>query len=153
MATATYDYQVRDRGGKVVKGKIDADSPAAVANKLKEMGYAPISINETGAGLNREIKIPGLGEKVGLKDVAVLCRQFATMINSGLTLLRALSILEEQTDNKKLAEVVGEVRAEVEAGSSLSNALVKHDKIFRHLSSCVFQSVVIFSVQMKLSFT
>ena len=130
MATATYDYQVRDRGGKVVKGKIDADSPAAVANKLKEMGYAPISINETGAGLNREIKIPGLGEKVGLKDVAVLCRQFATMINSGLTLLRALSILEEQTDNKKLAEVVGEVRAEVEAGSSLSNALVKHDKIF-----------------------
>jgi type IV pilus assembly protein PilC len=130
VATATYDYQVRDRAGKVVKGKIDAESPAAVANKLKEMGYAPISINEAGSGLNREIKIPGLGEKIKLKDVAILCRQFATMINSGLTLLRALSILEEQTENRKLAEVIGEVRADVESGSSLSNALSQHENVF-----------------------
>jgi type IV pilus assembly protein PilC len=130
MGATTFEYQVRDRGGKVVKGKIDAESPTAVANKLKSMGYAPISINESGKGMNRDIKIPGFGEKVKLKDVAVMCRQFATMINSGLTLLRALSILEQQTPNKALAKVIGEVRAEVEAGASLSSSLAKHPRVF-----------------------
>lgn len=129
-ATATYEYHVRDRGGKLVKGKIDAESPAMVANKLTSMGYAPVSIEEAGTGMNKEIHIPGFGEKVGLKDLAILCRQFATMINSGLTLLRALIILEEQTDNKALAKVVSQVRSDVEVGSSLSTALSKHDTVF-----------------------
>lgn len=130
MATGTYEYQIRDRSGKLVTGKIDAESTAAVANKLKSMGYAPISINEAGTGLHREIHIPGLGQKVKLYDLAVLCRQFATMINSGLNLLRALSILEQQTENKKLAGVMAEVRAEVESGSSLSIALGHHEHVF-----------------------
>lgn len=129
-ATSTYEYQVRDHTGKIVKGKIDAESPAMVANKLTSMGYAPISIEESGKGLNREIRIPGMGEKVGLKDLAVMCRQFATMINSGLTLLRALSVLEEQTENKVLAKVIGEVRSDVEIGNSLSSSLAKHDNVF-----------------------
>jgi type IV pilus assembly protein PilC len=63
-----------------------------------------------------EIKIPGFSDRVGLKDLAIFSRQFATMINSGLSLIRALSILTEQTENKKLAEVIDEVRTEVEAG-------------------------------------
>lgn len=129
-STATYEYQVRDRTGKLVKGKIDAESPAKVADKLTSMGYAPISIEEAGSGLNREIKIPGMGEKIKLADLAVLCRQFATMINSGLTLLRSLVILEQQTENKALAKVIGEVRADVEMGSSLSSSLAKHEKVF-----------------------
>ncbi len=129
-ATATFEYQVRDRAGKLVKGKIDAESPAAVATKLTSMGYAPVSIEQAGTGLNREINIPGFGEKVKLADLAVMCRQFATMINSGLTLLRALTILEEQTQNKALAKVVGEVRADVEVGSSLSASLAKHEDVF-----------------------
>ncbi|MCH9814882.1 MAG: type II secretion system F family protein, partial [Actinomycetia bacterium] len=128
--TATFEYQVRDKGGKVVKGKIDAESPAAVANRLKSMGYAPISIEESGTGLNRDINIPGLGEKIKLYDIAVLCRQFATMINSGLTLLRALSILEDQTTNKALAKIIGVVRSRVEGGSSLSAALGEHEDVF-----------------------
>ncbi len=127
-ATATFEYQVRDRTGKLVKGKIDAESPAIVANKLTSMGYAPVSIEATGTGLNKELHIPGMGEKVKLKDLAVMCRQFATMINSGLTLLRALVILEEQTESKALAKVISEVRSDVEVGSSLSSALVKHDE-------------------------
>ncbi|MDZ7576690.1 MAG: type II secretion system F family protein [Candidatus Nanopelagicales bacterium] len=130
MAVGTFEYQIRDRSGKIVNGKIDAESQAAVANKLKSMGYAPISIREAGTGMNREIHIPGFGEKVKLYDLAVLCRQFATMINSGLNLLRSLSILEQQTQNEKLAKVMGEVRAEVEAGSSLSIALAHHEEVF-----------------------
>ena len=128
--TQTFDYSVRDATGKIVNGKIEAETPALVASKLTSMGYAPISIKASGGGLNREIKIPGLGEKVKLKDLAVMCRQFATMINSGLSLLRALNILEEETENSKLAGIMGEVRAEVESGSDLSSALAAHPAVF-----------------------
>jgi type IV pilus assembly protein PilC len=129
-ATATYTYSVRDRAGKLVSGTLDAESSAAVARRLKAMGYAPVSINEANAGMSKEIKIPGFGGKVKLKDLAVFSRQFATMINSGLSLLRALTILTEQTENKKLAVVIGEVRNDVEAGNALSAAMAKHKDIF-----------------------
>ncbi len=130
MASTTYAYSVRDKAGKLVSGTLEAESQAAVANRLKGMGYSPISINESNAGLKKEISLPKLGSKVKLKDLAVFSRQFATMINSGLSLLRALSILTEQTENKVLAEVIAEVRNEVETGQSLSAALAKHPKVF-----------------------
>ncbi len=121
MATATYEYKVRDRAGKLKTGKLEAETPAQVAGKLKAMGYAPVSITQANTGLNKEITIPGLGtKKVKLKDLAVFSRQFATMINSGLSLLRALNILTEQTENKELGRVLGEVRSDIETGSSLS---------------------------------
>ncbi|HEX8003959.1 MAG TPA: type II secretion system F family protein [Mycobacteriales bacterium] len=130
MAT-TFAYKVRDRGGKVVSGTLEADNAAAVATKLKGMGYAPISIENAGGGLKTEIKIPGMGaKKVKLRDLAIFSRQFATMINSGLSLLRALNILSEQTENPELARVLGEVRNDVETGSALSIAMQKHPKVF-----------------------
>ena len=124
MAT-TYAYAVRDRAGKLIQGHLEADSPALVANKLKSMGYAPINISETNAGLKKEITIPGFGKKVKLKDLAVMARQFSTMVNSGLPLLRALRILSEQTENKELSRVLGEVRSDVEGGTALSAAMAK----------------------------
>jgi type IV pilus assembly protein PilC len=137
MATATlskFDYQVRDKQGKMVTGQLEADSQATVASKLKSMGYAPVSIDEVKeAGLSMEIKIPGLSDRVGLKDLAIFSRQFATMIGSGLSLIRALTILKEQTENSKLAEVIDEVRQGVEAGESLSSAMAVHDKVFPKL--------------------
>ncbi len=129
MAT-TYQYSVRDRGGKLVSGKLVADSQAALVTRLKGMGYAPVSITETNAGMRKEISLPGRKPKVKLKDLAVFSRQFATMINSGLSLLRALTILTEQTENKSLARVLGEVRNEIESGSALSVAMGKHPKVF-----------------------
>src|SRR5205085_10293627 len=78
-------------------------------------------------------KLPGLSDRVKLKDVAVSSRQFATMINSGLSLLRSLYILAEQTESKPLAEIVNQVRMDVERGSSLSQALAKHPKAFSRL--------------------
>jgi type IV pilus assembly protein PilC len=136
MATATlskFDYQVRDRSGKMITGQLEADTQAAVAAKLTSMGYAPIKIEQVkDKGLNTEITLPG-SNKVKLKDLAIFSRQFATMISSGLALIRALSILQEQTENKKLAETIDEIRARVEAGTSLSQALSEHDKIFPKL--------------------
>jgi type IV pilus assembly protein PilC len=129
-ATMTFQYAVRDRAGKIVNGKIDAESPAIVAQKLTSMGYAPVSISQSNAGLNREISLPALRAKVKLKDLAIFSRQFATMINSGLSLLRSLSILENQTENKELAKILTQVRADVETGSALSTSLGKHPKVF-----------------------
>lgn len=130
-STLTFQYAVRDKAGKLVTGKIEADSQAAVAQKLKSMGYAPVSISKaSGGGINKELTLPSLGAKVKLKDLAIFSRQFATMINAGLSLLRALSILEEQTDNKELAKTLSEVRQDVETGQSLSSSLGKHPMIF-----------------------
>ena len=130
-ATRSYDYAVRDRAGKVVKGRIEANNQAAVANRLRTMGLAPISITEVQtSGLQKEISIPGFGEKVKLKDLAIMARQLATMITSGLTLLRALSILAEQTECKPLAKILSQVRNDVETGSALSVALGKHKETF-----------------------
>ena len=129
-ATLTYQYSVRDKTGKVVSGTLEADSQASVAAKLKQMGYSPISISQHKAGMKTEIKIPGFGGKVKLKDLAVMSRQFAVMINSGLSLLRSLTILSEQTENKVLAGILGEVRNDIETGVSLSSAMAKHPKAF-----------------------
>src|SRR3954454_16139433 len=131
MATATYEYKVRDRAGAMKTGTLDAESPSQVAAKLKQMGYAPVSITQANAGMQKEIKIPGFGKpKIKLKDLAVFSRQFATMINSGLSLLRSLSILCEQTENKELARVLGEVRNDIESGNSLSSSMAKHPDAF-----------------------
>ena len=129
-ATLTYQYSVRDRQGRIVTGKLEADSPSTVAQKLRSMGYAPVSISQHSAGMKTEIRLPSLGSPVKLKDLAVLSRQFATMISSGLSLLRALSILENQTENKVLAKTLTTVRTDVETGVALSTALAKHPKIF-----------------------
>jgi len=126
----TFDYSVRDRTGKIVSGSLEAESQAAVVQKLKQMGYAPMSVTQHKAGINRELSIPGFSNRVKLKDLAVMSRQFAVMINSGLSLLRALTILSEQSESKKLAEVLSEVRNDVETGQALSASLAKHPEVF-----------------------
>jgi type IV pilus assembly protein PilC len=130
MAAVTFEYAVRDRAGKMVKGTLEAENQAQVVQKLKTLGYAPVSITKTNSGMSKEITIPGFGNKVKLKDLAVMSRQFATMISSGLSLLRALTILAEQTESKKLRETLVLVRQDVETGQSLSSALAKHPDIF-----------------------
>src|SRR3954468_22572322 len=131
-ATATFEYKVRDSAGKMKTGKLDAESQAQVATKLKSMGYAPVSIKQSNAGMSKEISIPGFSKskKVKLKDLAVFSRQFATMVNAGLSLLRALNILVEQTENPELARVLAEVRNDIESGNSLSSGMAKHPDVF-----------------------
>ena len=133
MAT-TFTYRVRDQRGRLLEGSLEADNTDLVANKLRQMGYVPVAIDKVStSGLQTEIRIPGLGSRIKKKDVAVFSRQFATMISSGLTLLRSLYILAEQTENKAFSEVIDKVRQDVERGSSLSQALAEHPKAFSRL--------------------
>src|SRR5262245_31884497 len=115
----TYAYKVRDRGGNLISGTLVADNEALVLQRLREQGFTPLEVGKQGRGLNIELK----AKKVKLKELAVFSRQFATMVNSGLPILRALAILAEQTSNGELARVLTAVRLDVEQGASLSTAM------------------------------
>ncbi len=116
---STFAYKAIDQRGAQASGKIDGDSKVAVAATLRNQGFTVLDLNEVKQGWG-QIRIGG---RIKAKDLTVFSRQFATMVNSGLSMLRCLYVLEEQTPNKKFATVVGEVRADVEAGISLSDAL------------------------------
>jgi type IV pilus assembly protein PilC len=126
----TYEYRVRDSAGKVVKGTIVADNQNLVVARLREMGYVPLRIGVHGTGANKEIR---LRKTVKVRDLAIFSRQFATMVNAGLPILKALSVLEQQTESKLLTQAVSEVRLDIERGSSVSAAMARHPRIFNRL--------------------
>ena len=111
---------------------MDAQSESMVVSRLRTMGLSPVTVAETkaGSGLNMEIKIAGFEKSVPLKEIAIMSRQMATMVGSGLSLLRSLTILTDQTENKRLARALDAIRSQVEAGTSLSDAFGKHPQIF-----------------------
>ena len=129
---STFVYKVRDVRGIPTKGELEADSRAAVVADLRNKGYTVVDINEKGGGKSFSSMLAD-GKRIKSKDVTVFSRQFATMINSGLAMLRALYILENQTQNAKLKKIIGAVRSDVEGGSALSDALEKHPKVFNRL--------------------
>jgi type IV pilus assembly protein PilC len=127
----TFAYKARDKSGNLVSGTLMADNEALVLSRLREMGYTPLEAKKEKSGMKREFSFrPG---HVKLKELAVFSRQFATMVNSGLPILRALAILSDQTENPELARVLGVIRTDVEQGASLSGAMVKHPKVFNDL--------------------
>jgi type IV pilus assembly protein PilC len=120
---------------------IDADTEAHAIARLREQGWVPLELqNNKRTGLNLELKIPFLSDRISLKDVAVSSRQLATMIDAGLPLMRALSVLAEQTQSAALARTWEAVRADVQAGSSFSGALAKHPKAFTVLYVAVIRA-------------
>ncbi len=125
----TFAYKAIDQRGAQAVGKIEGDTKVAVAATLRNQGFTVLDLNEVKQGWG-QIE---LGGRIKSKDLTVFSRQFATMVNSGLSMLRCLYVLEEQTPNKKLAKVIGDIRADVEAGISLSDALEKHPKVFSRL--------------------
>jgi type IV pilus assembly protein PilC len=125
----TYTYKARDRAGNQLTGTLVADNEALVLQRLREQGFTPLEVGKQSRGFNIELT----AKKVKLKELAVFSRQFATMVNSGLPILRALAILSEQTSNGELARVLTAVRLDVEQGASLSSAMQKHPKVFNDL--------------------
>jgi len=131
MAAATYAFKAVDAAGTPEKGEITGLSRQAVADELKARGLTVMDLVEKKTGLNMEISIGR--KKVKANELTIMTRQLATMISSGMTLLRTFYVLEEQVENKLLKETLGTVREDIESGLSFSEALDRHPKIFSPL--------------------
>lgn len=115
-----YEYEARNSAGTVIKGVMDASDKEGVMASLRGKSYFPVTIkaqNKFG-----EINLSGL-KKVKLKDISIFCRQFAVMQSAGLSILRVLEILKQQTENKKLQKDIAEIYEEVQKGKSVSDAM------------------------------
>jgi type II secretory pathway component PulF len=127
-----YSYRAVDpRGGKVIKGRMEAASEAAVTGKLRAQGLTPLDVAAVSkTGLNRDVTLPGFRRPVSARALAIFSRQMAGLINAGLPLMRTLRILIEQTEDKKLKPAIAAVQAGVESGASLSAAMGRHPDVF-----------------------
>jgi len=127
---ATFVFRAIDLAGVPSRGEVEADNKLAVTEQLKARGLIVLDITDKSG--SREITLP-FGNKVKAYDLQVMTRQLATMVSSGMTLLRTLYVLEDQSESKPLREVISQVRKDVEAGVSFSDALAKHPKVFNPL--------------------
>lgn len=130
---STFVYKVRDLRGIPSNGELEAADRSAAASDLRNKGMIVLDLNEKGAGDVSIKERLAQSKRIKSKDVTIFSRQFATMINSGLAMLRALSILENQTQNPRFRSIIGATRADVESGASLSQALEKHPNVFNRL--------------------
>lgn len=122
-----YSYKARNWEGKIVTSEVEGESKETVIQKLRERGFFVTTIKE------RSKEIVLFQKKVKPQEVAIFARQFATMIGSGVPLVRCLNILQEQVENPKFCEIIRKLRQDVEAGSTFSGALEKHPVVFSNL--------------------
>ena len=124
-------YEARSITGKLTKGVLDVPTESAAVAKLATMGLSPVKLSEKGAGtgLNADINISFLQKGIKITDLAVASRQLATMTQSGLALLRALTVVADQTENVKLRTILQEVARDVETGGAFSDSLEKHREL------------------------
>jgi type IV pilus assembly protein PilC len=133
----TYAFKAIDVAGIPSRGEVEAESKQAVTDQLKARGLIVLDIDSKRA--SKELNLEFL-QRVKLRDLAVLTRQLATMITSGVTILRALYVLEGQTEAKLLRETLTKVRKDVEAGLALSDAIERHPKVFSPLYVAMIRS-------------
>ena len=127
---STYVFKAMDLAGAKASGEVEAETKQAVADQLKARGLIVLDIADKHA--SREINLE-LIQRVKAAELTIMTRQLSTMVTWGMTILRALYVLEAQTENKLLAEAIVTVRKDVEAGLPLSDALARHPKVFSPL--------------------
>jgi len=128
----TFAYKVRNRSGKIFTGSMEGESRSVAVSRLREMDYFITSISEKkkSALFSQQIT---LFQSIKLRDLTIFYRQFATMVNAGLTLVNSLNILTEQVENKALANNIKVVKSDIEAGSTLADAMAKFPQVFSEL--------------------
>jgi type IV pilus assembly protein PilC len=138
----TFLWEGKTAQGRVLRGEVEASNIEAVFTVLRDRRIRPMPnrIREKGSGLEKEISIPGFGEKVKTREVSLFTRQFATMIDAGLPIVQCLDILSEQSESKLLRNTVRTIRQDVEGGSTLADALKRHPKIFDDLYTNMVQA-------------
>src|SRR5579885_3046517 len=128
---AEFTYDAINAQGMMLSGSLSAPDISAAREQLQARGLLPKSLAERAAA--GEGTVGSAFKKIKPKSLQVFARQLATMIEAGVSVVAALVTLEEQTDDKYLKEVVGEVRADVESGMIFSRALARHPKVFSRL--------------------
>lgn len=123
-----FNYRAIDKYGKEKKGNITADTEDAVYAKLRADSMTPLEVKKANI-FTRDVSI-SIGGSVKPRDLSVFCRQFISMINAGVTIIDALGMLEEQTENKKMAKAISGAKTEIGKGETLSNALAKFPDVF-----------------------
>ena len=134
---STYVFKAIDLSGGKARGEVEAESKQAVSDQLKQRGLIVIDIADKHA--SKEIQL-GFLKSVKASELAVFSRQLSTMISSGMSILRCLYVLEEQTEGKFLTETIVAVRKDVEAGLSLSDSMARHPKVFNPLFVAMTQA-------------
>ncbi len=129
---ATYRYSAMDPNGRTVTGTLEADSFELVRAKLSDLSYHVLSIKQSKNARGFKDAFNNM-QRVKLRDLVVFSRQFATMIDAGLSVVKCLDILQKQTRNPKMKEVIGEVKRDVAGGMSLTEAIQKHPRVFSSL--------------------
>lgn len=123
-----FNYTAIDRNGKRVRSSLEASSLETAKNSLRGAGFTILDIKEQNV-LNKDIELPFLGNPKA-KDMAVFCRQFVSILRAGVSVASILSMLGQQTGNKKLRAAIREMQADVEKGETLAGSMRRHDKIF-----------------------
>jgi type IV pilus assembly protein PilC len=134
---STYVFKAIDLAGAKARGEVEADSKQAVSDQLKQRGLIVLDIADKHS--SREIELAFM-KRVKPTELAIFARQLSTMISSGMSILRALYVLEEQTESKYLTETIVAVRKDVEAGLSLSDSMARHPKVFNPLFVAMTQA-------------
>jgi type IV pilus assembly protein PilC len=135
---ATYAFKALDLAGASTKGEMEAGDKQAVAAQLRSKGLIVVDIEEQTPASAGDL-LAGF-KKVKADDLVIATRQLSTMVNSGMSLLRSLYVIEEQTENDKLRDIWIDVRKDVEAGLALSDALTKHPDVFNDLYVAMVQA-------------
>jgi type IV pilus assembly protein PilC len=132
---AMFRWQGVSPRGETIGGEMEAPTRDAVLARLRAQRIQPIpnKIRERGKGLDRDLSIPGFGDGIGTKDVVIFTRQLGTMIDAGLPIVQSLDILATQSDNKAFRKVIHRLKEDVESGSTFTEALQKHEKVFDEL--------------------
>jgi type IV pilus assembly protein PilC len=134
---STYVFRAIDMAGIKARGEVEADSKQAVSDQLKQRGLIVLDISDKSG--SKEIQLE-FTKRVKANELAIFSRQLATMISSGMSILRSLYVLEEQTESKYLKETIVAVRKDVEAGLSLSESMSRHPKVFNPLFVAMTQA-------------
>ena len=128
---ASYKYEVVGADGKPKTGTIEAMNMEVASAELKSGGNTIVSIARANA-FNKDLEIH-IGKVVSVREMSVFCRQFESVLNAGVTVVEALDMLSEQTENKPFANAIAEVRDSVQRGETLAVAMAEHPKIFPNL--------------------
>src|SRR5665811_1433247 len=139
MAASTFAFRAMDLAGAASTGELEAESKAQVTDRLRQRGLIVLDVSEKKAPFKIE-QLWQTWKSVDMRELAIFSRQFATLVASGMPMLRTLHTLEEQTQDDRIKEAAGGVRADIEAGSTLEQAMGRHPEVFDRLYRAMVRS-------------